>query len=132
MSEPRGECEVGECMRVRGIPVRLPEAEKRGGCSCPAGCSSTVAPVQQQQLSAQQHFDSVRDVPRAARREHGRLFAVSASRGVLRTVASSPSVGELLPAAAQRVEPTIPSIHQNFLVDPLTSVVQVSPATKMH
>ena len=114
MSEPRGECEVGECMRVRGIPVRLPEAEKRGGCSCPAGCSSTVAPVQQQQLSAQKHLDSVRDVPRAARREHGRRFAVSASRGVLRTVASSPSVGELLPAAAQRVEPTIPSIHQNF------------------
>ena len=107
MSEPRGECEVSECVRVRGIPFRLPEAERRGGCCCSGVCGSTVAPVQQQQQVEEMHCSFDRDIPRVAHRVHDRLRAVSASHGTSRTVTAPLSASEQLPAAVQRVEPAI-------------------------
>ena len=117
MSEPRGECEVSECVRVRGIPFRLPEAERRGGCCCSGVCGSTVAPVQQQQQVEKMHCSFYRGVPRVAHRVHDRLRAVSASYGTSRAVTDPLSASEQLPAAVQRVEPAMPSIHQNFFAN---------------
>ena len=98
---------MSERVRVRGIPFRLPEAEKRGGCCCPGVCSSTVAPVQQQQQVEKMHCSFYRGVPRVAHRVHDRLRAVSASHGTSRTVTVPLSASEQLPAAVQRIEPAI-------------------------
>ena len=116
-------------MRVRGIPFRSSGAERRGGCCCSGVCSSTVAPVQQQQQVEKMHCFFDRDIPRVAHRVHDRLRAVSASHGTSRTVTVPLSASEQLPAAVQRVEPAMPSIHQNFappLANPSSCHCEVS------